>query len=187
MPIPLFPIDLIWKKGVVANSLRVDGVWVQRGDRFDTFKDCGRFWAVGRWKRRTSMKMRENPNKEPMNLMNSRNEAHERGATKPKRVGVRVYLGGSRRIVRKWTGFSHLETAFPRLFPDESMQVVDFPRIAYVRLFGEGKNSPQSRRDAEASGACNQYGKQGDNWTGVSELQVPEWKLSVQLSALKCA
>ena len=65
------------------------------------------------------------------------------------RAGTRVYPGGSGRMVGKRTGFSHLETGFSRLFPDESMQVVDFPRIAYVRLFWEGKNSPQSRRDAE--------------------------------------
>jgi hypothetical protein len=38
----------------------------------------------------------------------------------------------------KWCSFSHLETALTRLFPHDSTQVVDFPRMAMVRLFSDG-------------------------------------------------
>jgi hypothetical protein len=55
-------------------------------------------------------------------------------------------------VVRKWTGFSHLETAFSHLFPHNSTQVVDFPHLAMVSIFCEGENSPQ-RYSVEAMGS----------------------------------
>src|SRR6266481_5251695 len=87
--------------------------------------------------RRLSTKTRENSNKEPMNLMKSRNEAHEpgerslaarerrsddsvgpeAGATGRSRAVTRVDVGNGRRVAGKWTGFSHIEPAFSRLFP----------------------------------------------------------------------
>jgi len=46
------------------------------------------------------------------------------------RIGVYFY--------RLATGFSHFETPLTRLFPHKSTQVVDFPRLAMVRLFWGG-------------------------------------------------
>jgi hypothetical protein len=60
-------------------------------------------------------------------------------------------------MVGKRTGFSHFETAFAHLSPDISTQVVDFPHLAMVGLFGEGKNPPQSRRDAENAKLCEKF------------------------------
>jgi len=38
-------------------------------------------------------------------------------------------------VVGKWTGFSHLETAFSHLFPHKSTQVVDFQHLSRLRAF----------------------------------------------------
>jgi len=81
----------------------------------------------------------------------------------------------------KFTGSYRIAARFFRLFPHKSTQVVDFPRIANVRLFWEGvensrisgrgmfgkgmgpkwenRGEPQRRRDAEASEACIQGGE----------------------------
>jgi len=61
----------------------------------------------------------------------------EMGLSGQKRDGTRVYLGKGGQEVGKRTGFSHFETALTHLFPHVSTQVVDFPRICTVRLFGE--------------------------------------------------
>jgi len=75
----------------------------------------------------------------------------------------------------KWTGFSHFETAFTRLFPHVSTQVVDFPRICTVRVcweavkwaatdeapmrHGLAKDLAQKGTEkTEPSGVWNQYG-----------------------------
>jgi hypothetical protein len=61
------------------------------------------------------------------------------------RLGRRGLTGLSGRGVGKaagsyrlTTGFSHLGIAITRLFPRNSMQVVDFPRLAHVRIFWGG-------------------------------------------------
>ena len=61
-------------------------------------------------------------------------------------AGARVNLGKGGQKVGKWTGFSHFGTALTHLFPHVSTQVVDFPRICTVRLFGE---EGFHRRDTE--------------------------------------
>ena len=43
--------------------------------------------------------------------------------------------------LRKRLGFSHFETAFIHLSPHNSTQVVDFPHLSAVRLFGEALKS----------------------------------------------
>jgi hypothetical protein len=92
-----------------------------------------------------------------------RSEATEGGAGAMKKraeVGKGdLEIGKSWNIYRLATGFSHFETALTRLFPPNSTQVVDFPRIALAGLFREVKDSPQRRRDAEASVDGNQYWK----------------------------
>src|SRR6266436_6230421 len=54
-----------------------------------------------------------------------------------RRIGKWANPGLSGKKVGKWTGFSHFGTALTHLFPHVSTQVVDFPRICTVRLFGE--------------------------------------------------
>jgi hypothetical protein len=76
-------------------------------------------------------------------------------------TGERNEVGKGGQEIGKWCSFSHFETALTRLFPHNSTQVVDFPHLARAGPFWEGKNSPQSRRDAEAIRACNQYGEAG--------------------------
>ena len=56
--------------------------------------------------------------------------AQEAGAGGKRWVGKRVRLGKGGRAAGKWTGFS-------RVFPDVSMQVVDFPHLGVARLFGK--------------------------------------------------
>ncbi len=79
-----------------------------------------------------------------------------------RRIGRRVEVGkGGREVGKagKLSGFSHFATGFAHLFPDDSVQVVDFPHLACVRLFRESEDSPQRRRDAETSGAWNRHGE----------------------------
>src|SRR6267142_6032382 len=66
---------------------------------------------------------------------------HSRAPGK-RRVENRVEVGKWCSFFRLVTGFYRVETALTRLFPHDSTQVVDFPRIAVVRVFREGKNSP---------------------------------------------
>ena len=61
-----------------------------------------------------------------------------------RRVELRVDLGKGGQIMRKRTGFS-------QLFPDDSMQVVDFPCMYDVRHFWGGEKEPQRYRGTEAS------------------------------------
>ncbi len=53
-------------------------------------------------------------------------------------VGKRAFPTLSGQEIGKWCSFSHLETALTRLFPHNSTQVVDFPRMYDVRLFWGG-------------------------------------------------
>src|SRR5258708_1125866 len=62
---------------------------------------------------------------------------------------VEVEKGGCE--IGKWRNFSHLETALTHLFPDKSTQVVDFPHLAYVRLFSEGCEIPFSGPNCEVA------------------------------------
>src|SRR5882724_4949068 len=58
-----------------------------------------------------------------------------------------VQQGKGGQGVGKWTGFSHFETALTHLFPHDSTQVVDFPRMYVVSIFrGRAKNSRISGR-----------------------------------------
>src|SRR5258706_14674509 len=62
-------------------------------------------------------------------------EALEAGADGKRWAGRRVNLGKGGKMMGKRTGFSHFETALTRLFPHDSTQVVDFPRMYAVRGF----------------------------------------------------
>jgi hypothetical protein len=62
-------------------------------------------------------------------------------------------VGKVGRMVGKWIGLAHMETASTRLGPDNSTQVVDFPHLAMVSVFsGGGKNSRISGRGMIGSG-----------------------------------
>jgi hypothetical protein len=73
------------------------------------------------------------------------------------RCGKRPYraLGGFVRSGRRWADLGKggrmvgIRTGFSQLFPDDSMQVVDFPHLAHVRLFWE---QGFYGRDAETQG-----------------------------------
>src|SRR5882757_4962723 len=67
-----------------------------------------------------------------------------------RRLGSRSFTALSGWEIEKWCSFSHLEAALTRLFPRFSTQVVDFPHLAMVRVFREGKNSPQSHGGTES-------------------------------------
>jgi len=79
----------------------------------------------------------KNMNNEPMKLLKSGTETNA-GIAGQKRVGMRVNLGKGGQVVGKWTGFSHIEPASTRLFPHNSTQVVDFPRMYAARVFLRG-------------------------------------------------
>jgi hypothetical protein len=53
------------------------------------------------------------------------------------RTERRSQPGKGGQAVRKWSDFVRLGTGSTRLFPHNSTQVVDFPHLAHVRLFGE--------------------------------------------------
>jgi hypothetical protein len=55
-----------------------------------------------------------------------------------RRFGRRGFTGVSGPEMGKACNFYCLATGLTRLFPHKSTQVVDFPRIAYVRLFWGG-------------------------------------------------
>src|SRR5713226_7810442 len=75
-------------------------------------------------------------------------------------VGKRAFPTLSGQEVGKRTGFSHFETALTRLFPHNSTQVVDFPRMYDVRFFWE---EGFHRRDAESE-------ETGTNQAGLEVL-----------------
>ena len=84
----------------------------------------------------------KNSNKEPMKLTKSRIREPEAGAagceaggSGQRRVGTWVRPGLSGQEVGKRPGFAHIARTFSHLGPDNSTQVVDFPRICTVRLF----------------------------------------------------
>jgi len=73
--------------------------------------------------------------------------ARRAGEDVKNRAEKRVEVGKGGCEIGKWRSFSHLETAFSRLFPPDSTQVVDFPRMAMVSIFWEGvENSRISGR-----------------------------------------
>ena len=87
----------------------------------------------------------KNSNNEPMKLTKSRIRepeavavARQAGEDVKNRAEKRVEVGKGGCEIGKWRSFSHLETVFSHLFPHKSMQVVDFPHLAHVRLFWEG-------------------------------------------------
>ena len=63
--------------------------------------------------------------------------------------GKRVEVGKGGQEIGKWTGFSHFETALTHLFPHDSTQVVDFPRMYDVRTFWGGPEIGFSRPKRE--------------------------------------
>jgi hypothetical protein len=79
-------------------------------------------------------------------------ETGEAGPCEKRRYANRAFTGLSGCRVGYFTGFYRIGARCHRLFPHKSTQVVDFPRITMARLFWEGLNSPQRRRDAEARG-----------------------------------
>ncbi len=74
-------------------------------------------------------------NNETMKLTKSRIRELEAVSLRTCAVETWVDLGKGGQKVEKWCGFSHLKTAATRLFPHNSTQVVDFPRMYDVRLF----------------------------------------------------
>ena len=79
-----------------------------------------------------------------------------------KRAGTWVQLGKGGQEVERWRSFSRFKTALTHLFPDKSMQVVDFPCMYEVRVFrGRGKKEPLSHEGTEADENWNQGGDVG--------------------------
>ena len=107
----------------------------------------------------------KNSNNEPMKLKKSGIQGRQaavaaQAVSFPTRTTAkRVEVGKGGCEIGKWRSFSRLETASTRLFPPFSTQVVDFPRIAVVRVFREGKNSPRSHGGTEPRGAGTDMGK----------------------------
>jgi hypothetical protein len=62
----------------------------------------------------------------------------EAGGSGKRRYASYAFTALSGCEIGKWCSFSHFETALTRLFPRKSTQVVDFPCMYDVRLFGEG-------------------------------------------------
>jgi len=86
-------------------------------------------------------------------------------------VEMRANPGLSGRMAGKWTGFSHL-------FPDDSTQVVDFPRMCNVRVFLRDKKTPESwqgnarQRNSQAGLGTNMGSdvRRGKVWDGVESV-----------------
>jgi hypothetical protein len=88
----------------------------------------------------------------------------------------RADLGLSGQDVGKWAAFAHMETGLTRLGPDKSTQVVDFPRIAYVRLFwGGAENRRISDRGMTKRSLEPIWGRENH---GDTVLRV-KWRLEV--------
>jgi len=85
------------------------------------------------------------------------------GASEKRWVGRSVHVGKGALEMGKWTGFS-------RHFPDDSMQVVDFPHLSTLRLFwrGEITAEAQRRRGGEKDGVQTEIAVVGVE-KGVSE------------------
>jgi len=113
-----------------------------------------------------------------------RSKAMEGGGGK-RRVGRWVDLGKGGMLEGKRTGFSHL-------FPDDSMQVVDFPRMYDVRHFWGGEKEPQRHRGTEASRKQQRSIDVGRRRATECPLPcsfafgLPGWCRAVHLNALKC-
>ena len=95
----------------------------------------------------------KNSNNEPMKLTKSRIRepeavavARRAGEDVKNRAEKRVEVGKGGCEIGKWCSFSHFETALTHLFPHDSAQVVDFPHICNVRVFGEMR---RNHRDTE--------------------------------------
>jgi hypothetical protein len=144
----------------------------------------------------------KNLNNEPMKLLKPGTET-EAGIAGPRRVGKWVQPGGSGQEVGKRTGFAQVAPASTRLGPDNSTQVVDFPRICSVRLFpgsremgSHGWNRIKHRLGKETEQMERRFAakEHKERW------EIPQikrewaadafafwWRFSVQLNALKCA
>ena len=73
----------------------------------------------------------------------------------------------------KWRSFSHFETAFSHLFPCFSTQVVDFPRMTVVSIFGRVRITAEAqRRRVKRRRETNQAGLEvlPDGHCGEAEL-----------------
>jgi hypothetical protein len=112
----------------------------------------------------------------------------------PTKSQKRSKLGKGGQWMGKWTGFSHFEPALTRLGPDDSMQVVDFPRMYTVSVFCEAIKSRNGRLATDGSEFLNFDLR---ILIGAIKAQNPDrggrrafgWRLprqTVQLSALKC-
>src|SRR6266404_1234245 len=101
-----------------------NGVW-ECGSDGETTKGVLKYWSLAR------------PNRFCVTgpEAGAPTKAREAGGGGKRRAGRRANPGLSGREMRKWTGFSHFETALTRLFPHDSTQVVDFPRMYAVRVF----------------------------------------------------
>ncbi len=80
-------------------------------------------------------------------------------------IGKRVGVGKGGQEVGKWTRFARLEPGSTRLGPDVSTQVVDFPCICDVRLFGE-------RMEFETQGPVLWPSCEGTQWVGLRSRAV---------------
>ncbi len=97
--------------------------------------------------------------------------AREAGTSGKRWVEMRANPGLSGRMAGKWTGFSHL-------FPDDSTQVVDFPRMCNVRVFLRDKKTPESwqgndrQRNSQAGLGTNMGSdvRRGKVWDGVESV-----------------
>jgi len=107
--------------------------WWQDGGREDRKNEDRSKESEGGWRSQNIGKLwKRTPNKEVMKIGIKELTVGTGGQC---RVERRSKLGKGGQLVGKWTGFSRLETASTRLFPHESMQVVDFPLLGWVRIF----------------------------------------------------
>jgi len=99
------------------------------------------------------------------------------------RAGKRVDLGKGRQWLRKRTGFSHLVTTLTRLFPHNSTQVVDFPRLSAVRDFGEAMKWIATDETHMKTPMRRILSRRQGGWSGVQpHLRCPDCR-SVRLYA----
>jgi len=78
----------------------------------------------------------------------------------------------------KWTGFSHFETAFSRLFPHVSTQVVDFPHICSVRVFWEAVKWAATDETRIGKRLCTEGNRAKGAKRSLEQYWKGEWEMS---------
>jgi hypothetical protein len=92
-------------------------------------------------------------------------------------VGRWVRPGLSGRAVGKRTGFSHFETALTHLFPHNSMQVVDFPRMCAATVFGEAVKWVVTDETAIKHGCGKDVEQEGTGLAAKEHKERKRWEI----------